>query len=337
MNLLSPMILSRPVLTLEELEAFDPHSPQKAPQRRFLCPLCGQGKPKDGAHRSLSVRVADGVWNCQRCKEKGQLREHWPQKDFTLHHDKAARTERTARSLRRAFDVDLSSWETPGAPPTSSETACDLATQAHPWKAIWTGASSLAGTTGEKYLARRALNIESAQRAGLRFHPSWNGRECIVFPFRDKAGKVVAVAGRAVRDGGLDKPALGPKSAGAFWAPCRHYRPLNRVLPWVIVCEAPLDALSLASCGFAALAVGGTSVPAWLVEELAFRRLALAFDRDDAGDEAAARCVKALAPRGALCRRLLPPEGHKDWNELLQCQGAHAVEETLLPFIFETP
>jgi len=69
----------RPILSLEELDAFDSHAPQGA-RRRFCCPLCGQGKPKDGAHRSLSVESATGLWKCFRCEASGQLREQWPEK-----------------------------------------------------------------------------------------------------------------------------------------------------------------------------------------------------------------------------------------------------------------
>ncbi len=324
----------RAILTLAELEAFDSHSPLRTSQRRFLCPLCGQGKPKDAAHRSLGVRVADGVWNCQRCKAKGQLREHWPEKSFERSSGTLElRRQRMARTLSRAFEVDASSWNIPTATSTvRGDAALDVDFQAEnpPWKAIWADSAALEGTPGAAYLVKRGLGPEIAQRAGLRFHRSWNGRETVVFPFRKLSGEVVAVSGRALRDGGMDKPALGPKSSGAFLAPCRLYRPLDIALPWILICEAPLDALSLASCGFAALAVGGTSVPAWLIEELSFRRVALAFDNDEAGEEAAARCGRALATRGAVGRRLLPPQGFKDWNAALIEYGQDELDAWLM-------
>ncbi len=59
------MIEDRPILTLADLEAFDPRAPARGKERRFCCPLPAcQGKRLDGTHRSLSVNVESGAWHC---------------------------------------------------------------------------------------------------------------------------------------------------------------------------------------------------------------------------------------------------------------------------------
>src|SRR5690606_18718621 len=127
------------------------------------------------------------------------------------------------------------------------------------WGQIYESAKPVAGTPGEQYLLQRGIPLAVATRAGVLFSTSWHRRETVVFPFRDTAGRVVALAGRCLTNGGIDKPAAGPKKEGAFFAPIEKFAPLNPAVPAILLCEAPLDALSLAVAGFPALALGGTS------------------------------------------------------------------------------
>ena len=103
-------------------------------------------------------------------------------------------------------------------------------------------------------------------------------------------------------------------------------------LPAVILTEAPIDALSLAACGFPALALCGTSGPDWLHIVCGLRRVLLAFDADEAGEHAAIAIGDRLQPFGAKCQRLIPPQG-KDWNESLIKQGNAALTDWLTAMI----
>ena len=102
----------------------------------------------------------------------------------------------------------------------------------------------------------------------------------------------------------------------------------DAALPAIIVCEAPIDALSLASCGFPALALIGCNAPAMLHRATAFRRVLLATDADGAGDHAAQAMAATLPAYGATCERLRP-EGAKDWNEMLQEMGRAEMSDWL--------
>src|SRR5262245_40113504 len=88
---------SRPALSLADLEAFDRGAPDGYIERRFLCPLCGEDKTRDAGHRSLTVRLRDGVWNCHRCQAAGKLREFWEERPAL------SRRDRARAGLRRAF------------------------------------------------------------------------------------------------------------------------------------------------------------------------------------------------------------------------------------------
>lgn len=95
-----PMPSGSPVLSLQELEAFDPRALQGGGEGRFLCPLCGQGKPKDAAHRSLTMNVRNGAWQCFRCAARGKLREMWDERLLL------PRRERARTALKAAFALD---------------------------------------------------------------------------------------------------------------------------------------------------------------------------------------------------------------------------------------
>lgn len=298
-------------LSLADLEAFDSQAPQRTGERRFLCPLCGQSKARDAAHRSLCLNTASGLWNCKRCGEKGRLR------DFRDEGTTKVPRKRAQMALQRAFEL---------APAADDHN--DALTDFRP---LWAGCQPL-GSEAVRYLERRGISRSIAELADVRFHPRWHGREALVFPFKDPSGQVVAIGGRTLLSGGIDKPASGPKKHGAFWAPWNKFGPLDPDLPAIIVCEAPIDALSLAMAGFPALAIGGTSPPVWLAQKCAFRRVILGFDADEAGDNAWIKVGAHLRSFGARCERLRP-QGAKDWNELLKREGIGALEAIFLPLL----
>jgi len=103
---------------------------------------------------------------------------------------------------------------------------------------------------------------------------------------------------------------------------------LDGAVPNIVLTEAPLDALSMALCGFPALALCGTDGPRWLHLACGLKNVALAFDADEAGDQATESIERRLQPFGARCRRLCPPQG-KDWNEWLQRDGREVMADWL--------
>jgi hypothetical protein len=162
-----------------------------------------------------------------------------------------------------------------------------------------------------------------AAAAGVLYAASWCGRPAVVFPLRDRMGAVVGAESRYVD--GRDQPKArtgGEKRLGVFATPGAL------VAEPVVVVEAPIDALSLAAAGMPALALGGTSAPDWLARAVAFRRVSLGLDADEAGDRAAPALAVELGSLGAVLERWRPV-GVKDWNDALRAHGAAALAAAL--------
>lgn len=62
-------------LSFATLHEFDAEPYTSGGITRYLCPFCHEDRPRDNAHRCLTVRDVDGVWHCMRGDESGVLKE----------------------------------------------------------------------------------------------------------------------------------------------------------------------------------------------------------------------------------------------------------------------
>ncbi len=294
----------RRALTMAELEFHDPRSPSGRRQRRFLCPLCGYDKPRDSAHRSLSLNTDTGAWICHRCGESGLLGEYWSQ---PFGHQNL----RSRLMGKVAFNSSASQ---------TSDRALD---RRFDWRKVWCSSSRLLGTPGAIYLEHRGILTQFAETCGVRFSAAWYGRPAVLFPVNNADGNLVAVSGRFV-DGCRSSKTLsaGRKSLGVFSASDL------RTAPIISIVEGPIDALSLALCGLPTTAMIGTSWAEWLPASLASKLVYIATDADEPGDEAAGLLSQALLPFDCRALRLRPHVG-KDWNDVLVQQGPWALRRLL--------
>jgi DNA primase len=175
-----------------------------------------------------------------------------------------------------------------------------------------------------RYLAQRGITTETAAICKVCYSPDWYGRPAVCFPVRDRAGVLVAAHARYI-DGRTEPKCrtAGDLRLGTYATPGAFEAPR------LVVCEAPIDALSLFQVGVPAVALCGTSEPAWLPTVAAFRQVVMAFDADAAGDAAAAKLAPVLRSFGATVERWRPPAPAKDWNELLIDQGKDALRTAL--------
>lgn len=319
-------MLDSPVLTLDDLAQFDPRHPQATAERDCCCPLCGTAKRVDAAHRSLSYNAQSGLWSCHRCHARGRLRDFWPERDPADPKRGRAGANRAAWGMRAVTppprEIEpLSAWS-PRLGPCVRRLEADC--------------------PGTRYLAGRGIPAPVAAAARVRYAPGfgakadggWRGRPAVVFPLRDfspRPPRLVACQGRYID--GKETPRM--QTFGSRWAGCfatdgafgtqspppSPGRENEDAL--LVVTEAPIDALSLATVGVPAIALCGCEgFPAWLASRLRQRGapVVIAFDADEAGDAAAVKLTALLAASASRVVRLRP-SGEKDWNAALVAQG----------------
>ncbi len=174
-------------------------------------------------------------------------------------------------------------------------------------------AESLLGSAGQAYVERRAIPVAVAAAAGVRFDKNFGGRPAVIVALRDDKNRLTSVHGRYLNTlrGQNKMLTIGPGDGVISVLDGWHAEPL-------ILVEGLFDALSLATCGWSAVAHIGRWA-SWLPEISAGREVWLAFD---ASKPAEADVVKYKARlQNAKLRRVLPPPRCKDWNTALLKRG----------------
>lgn len=145
-------------------------------------------------------------------------------------------------------------------------------------------------------------------------HEHFNGS--LVIPVFDAAGAVVEVYGRKIT------PNLRPGTPLHLYLPGPHRGVWNADAlssPEVILCESLIDALTFWTGGYrnvtAAYGVNGfTDEHRAALREAATQRVLIAYDRDEAGEQAATALAVQLMADGIECYRIQFPKG-MDANE----------------------
>ncbi len=185
--------------------------------------------------------------------------------------------------------------------------------------------------SGRRALAEAGLVIDRDDSAYDRF------RNRVIFPIRDRRGRVIAFGGRVLDDG---EPKYLNSPEGALFQKGRELYGLYEARQAVrreqraVVVEGYMDVIALAEAGVDnAVAPLGTA----LTEEqlrLLLRtapEVVLAFDGDSAGREAAWRAVATALPeagRGRTLSFLFLPEG-EDPDSLVRKEGPEGFRERL--------
>ncbi len=298
------------VLSLSELESFDSKSTNFGKQRRFLCPFCGENKPKDLAHRSLAVNTENGLYICHRCQSKGCLQEFQKPRLIT--------SKLNNRNLKLKSQFSFTTKEKPANITDKQENLLDKMTEYQ---------TEFLHSPAEIYLLNRCISTDTAINAGCGYAANWEHWEKkddkwilqgtdrrVVFPVYDYLANLVAIHARAIDANfiGSSKITKGDKSKGLFLSDADV---LNKDL--VCICEGAIDALALHVMGKSAAAMIGTSPPDWFARKMIFKTVQIATDADEAGDKAAIKLKLELDNCGVKNNRLRP-ENVKDWGEYLE-------------------
>ena len=317
--------------SLADFEAIDPEGGKGG---RWLCPTDACKAHTDpSAHRSVSMVIETGLWNCHRCKAKGQLTENW--KAFTYKSRWEQEQERLRRKREREKREIVDEYT---IPVLTEEEYKDLlyrsgtlvpisqvpVAQTYLYSRGFTEADlGVLHTAGVRYAHDFGRDVPGKEKNEGR---PWLGRPAIVFPVRGGDNSLVACQGRFLNPVGKLPKVLtfGHRAYGLF----KTFVSLENETRQIGVCEAPLDALALAVKGTPSVALCGcTGLPEWFLYQSHSKRFLVATDADEAGDTAALKLSRELKQVGAYVARLRPsPE--KDFADML-------LHGTLLPLANE--
>jgi hypothetical protein len=277
---------------LEDFFNYDPHPMRGTEEIRFLCPWCGDGKPRDNAHRCCSVNTVTKVYRCWRCRTVGAL--GYKRRDWL-----------TPEEYRKFMDEKrLRELEANRKRAEAKQRYSENVKRVGDFKGV-----------GKNYLKSRGIPLEFAIANQVRYSSNFYGSAALVFPLRDQLGKIRGMTSRYCAESREVKHrTVGNREGAAYF--CKGALDGHMLT----ICEAPLDALSLTLCGTPAMASCGSGLPDWLAFHCFDRNMSVAFATDDDdkgwGDGMAAEFAHDFVLLGVECYRLRP-KGMKDWNNVL--------------------
>ena len=212
----------------------------------------------------------------------------------------------------------------------------------------WEGLTTALGDAGKEVQVLERAGLVTRREGGTHYD---RFRDRVMFPIRDRRGRVVGFGGRIIGDGepkylnSPDGPAFhkGRELYGQYQVlRGRGSRPAR-----LVVVEGYMDVVALAQYGIDhAVATLGTAATRDHLQQLyrSTREVVFCFDGDRAGRDAAWRALEQALPLmrdGRLAAFLFLPEG-EDPDSFVRSRGAEAFEEAmasampLSDFLFST-
>ncbi len=270
---------------------------------------------------SFHVNTNQQVWNCFRCGG-GDVFSYIGNRDHLTFPEAVAKLADRAGITETPYS--------PATAPAARRSPPAPVVEKEAWKEKLQGMLPFTGSPAEAYLRGRGIRPMFPLLSGVHYHPSWYGTgAAVVFPIYDQTGALVAAEWRYLDPGAIPKVrAAGSKKLGVFATPSLPCALANKYL---ILTESPINALSLAQCGYPALAVcGAGNFVHWLPAVCPGKTVIIAFDPDPAGDHGAQTYCEALAKFTIPCADLLPRTPSQDWNDYLQQYGLRPMQSILL-------
>lgn len=165
------------------------------------------------------------------------------------------------------------------------------------------------------YMYERKLTDDVIQKYDVGYDANWippgrkNKVPCITFPVRDKEGNTLFLCRRSIKGKFFNYPEHVIKPVYGIDMIPKHCKS-------IIICESIINALTLVTYGFPAVALLGTGNPYQIqqLKELGVDEFVLCFDGDEAGQRGTSKMKKAL--RSCAVVWTIHMEPGKDANDL---------------------
>ena len=185
-------------------------------------------------------------------------------------------------------------------------------------------------------LKRLASNFAISRKlASFKFYVGKKGRyfQRIIIPYIDKKGCFYFQARTLIN---RDPKYLNPSKGLYGIKTSEVLYPYDKSLEYVMVTEGPLDAMSLRAAGFNATCTQGCKMSTVQAKELKGKRVILAYDNDESGQEGFAEAKKRLlTQRTNDIYALRPPKHYKDWNDFWVASNRKDFETYVYANIFK--
>ncbi len=333
------------------VEIIDARVPLKKKGREYwaCCPFHGEKTP------SFSVSPSKQFYHCFGCQQHGNAI------GFLMDYDHLDFVE-AVETLARHIGVEVP-YEQGQRPDTSRRDQAEPLYQALQTCADFYRQQLRQHPQAIDYLKQRGISGDTAKRYAIGYAPpGWDNlpgersalleagmlirndqgrvydrfRNRLMFPIRDRRGRVIAFGGRVI------DPQDSPKYLNSPETPVFHkgeeiyglweLKQANTRIEQIFVTEGYMDVVALAEQGVTtAVATLGTAINGGQVEKLfrLCRQIVFCFDADAAGRKAAWRALEASLPalkEGRIARFLFLPEG-QDPDSFVREQGRDAFLE----------
>ncbi len=291
----------------------------KGSQVTFNSPFCDiEGMdPDTGGHLSCNIeggkgRIRDGVYRCFKTEQSGTVVGLVSQFSKCTYEEAKDLLggERNLERMERRVDEFFKATDLKKPTPPEPEKKLALPHYTYPLSEL---SGHPQGHQAIEYILSRKLKINN-----LKFCTQGKLWGRIIIPYYDRRGALIYYNGRAM---GNRKPKYkGPEQEewGIGKGDVLYMTEWPQAGTVLYITEGEFDALSLSICGLPAGALGGKSLSDGQVELLRGYHVCLCLDNDNFGGKAVLGVAKKLVENGFQVQYVRPPEGYKDWNEMLQ-------------------
>lgn len=255
---------------------------------RVTCPVHSDGKENNS---SCYIDIDDGIWHCFTCGASGKFEKFVGEcfnstptfgKKWLLERYGNTVIERQLELLPIDFNTKKVQY--------LDESILDKFQSYHP------------------YMTQRKLTTEVIEKFKIKYDPE---TKSIVFPVWDDRNRLLMLTRRSV----INKTFIIDADKEKPVYLLNFIKQMNAKS--VYVCESQINALTLWSWGYPAIALfgTGTKIQYEILSKSGIRVYNLCFDGDEAGDRGTKNFIKNLGNKGAFMNIIKIPRG-KDVNDL---------------------